>query len=94
MSINWDKLQSSLDELIRESAGRTDAKLASQISGVTRLTEDEVKRLFPDPADLKRLANLMEIVKSKSDRNSKVNNIVAGIDDFGGVILTLLTKLG
>lgn len=93
MPINWDKFQSDIDGLIIGAGERTDAKLAGRISSVTRLTDDEVKDLFPDPADVKKLAELMEIVKKAGDRNEKVNQIVVNIEDFGGIVLTLLGKL-
>lgn len=93
MAINWDKFQSDIDSLVDGAGERTDAKLASQISSVTRLTDEEVKKLFPDPADVKKLAELMEIVKKAGDRNEKINNIAANIENFGGIVLTLLGKL-
>ena len=92
MPIDWDKFQNDIDGLVDAAGERTDAKLASQISSVTRLTDDEVKKLFPDPADVKKLAELMEIVKKAGDRNDKINKIVANIEDFSGVVLTLLGK--
>ena len=92
MPIDWDKFQNDIDGLVDSAGERTDAKLASQISSVTRLTDDEVKKLFPDPADVKKLAELMEIVKKAGDRNDKINKIVANIEDFSGVVLTLLGK--
>ena len=55
-------------------------------------TDEEVKELFPKPADTKKLAELMKIVKSAEDRNTKINNIVANAEEFGGVVLTLLGK--
>jgi hypothetical protein len=92
MAINWDKFQSNLDQAIAEAGDRTDAKLAGKISGITRLTDEEIKRLFPDPADVKKLARLMEIVKRAGDRNEKINQIVENAEDVGGIILTLLSK--
>ncbi len=93
MPINWDKFQEDIDGLVEAAANKTDAKLAGKLSSVTRLTDEEVKKLFPDPADVKRLAELMEIVKRAGDRNDKINKIVANIEQLGGVVLTLLGKL-
>lgn len=93
MSINWDRFQTDIDALVNDAGQRTDAKLASRISSVTRLTDAEVKTLFPDPADVKKLAELMEIVKKAGDRNEKINKIVANIEEFGGIVVTLLGKL-
>ena len=92
MAIDWDKFQGELDGLIDEAGEKTDRKLAGKISAITRMTDDEVKKLFPDPADVKKLAELMEIVKRAGDRNDKVNKIVGNAEEFGGIILTLLGK--
>ena len=92
MAINWDKFQDELDVAIGDAEGKTDKNLAGKISTITRMTDDEVKKLFPDPADVKKLAELMELVKRAGDRNDKINKIVANAEDFGGIILTLLGK--
>ena len=92
MPIDWDEYDSELDEIIDDSANETDDRLASKISSITRMTDDEVKELFPLPADTKKLAELMKIVNSAENRNSKINNIVSNGEKFGGVILTLLGK--
>lgn len=92
MAIDWGKFQGELDQLIDEAGEKTDKRLAGKISTVTRMTDEEVKKLFPDPADVKRLAELMEIVKRSGDRNEKINKIVSNAEEFGGIILTLLGK--
>jgi hypothetical protein len=92
MTIDWDKFQGELDGLIDEAGDKTDKKLAGKISTITRMTDEEVKKLFPDPADVKKLAKLMEIVKRAGGRNDKINKIVANAEEFGGIILTLLGK--
>jgi len=48
--------------------------------------------MFPDPADVKKLAALMQIVKSAGDRNEKVNQLVANTETFAGIIVPLLEK--
>lgn len=92
MAIDWDKFQSELDVLVNHAADRTDKKLAGKISSITRLTDEEVKKMFPDPADVKKLGALMEIVKRAGDQNDKINKIVTNAEDFAGIILTLLSK--
>jgi hypothetical protein len=92
MPINWEKFQCDLDRAIEEAGERTDMKLAGRISSITRLTDDEVKKLFPDPADVKKLGELMAIVKGTGDRNKKINHMVKNAEEFAGVILTLLAK--
>jgi len=89
---DWNKLGETIDGIIKDSADKTDEKLASTISSVTRLTDDEIQELFPEPSDAKKLFDLMKIVKSAEDRNTKINTIVKNSETFGGIVLTLLSK--
>ncbi len=92
MPVNWDEFDKDIDSIIKTSSSATDDRLASRISSITRMTDEEVKELFPKPADAKKLAELMKIVQSAEDRNNKINKIVSNAEDFGGVVLTLLAK--
>ena len=92
MPINWEQLDNDIDFAITTGATATDDKLASRISSITRMTDDEIKELFPAPGDAKKLADLMKIVKSAEDRNTKINHIVSNSEKFGEVVLTLLQK--
>lgn len=90
MAIDWDKFQTEMDELIVQSGERTDAALASQVSSITRLTDEEIQKMFPEPADVRKLSELMEIVKRSGEYNEKVNKLVANADQYAGVVLKLL----
>ncbi|PSJ17442.1 hypothetical protein C7H79_08120 [Nitrosomonas supralitoralis] len=92
MGIDWDKFRKELDQVIDEAGDRTDNKLAGKISAITRLSDAEVEDLFPDPAEVKKLAELMAIIKHSGDQNDKINKIVGNAEEFGGIILKLLTK--
>ncbi|NOR58263.1 MAG: hypothetical protein GQ474_07050 [Sulfurimonas sp.] len=92
MPIDMDKLKKDTDIAIEDSANATDAKFSSKISLITKMTDAEVKELFPEPADAEKLAELMKIVQSAQDRNTKINKIVSNAEEFGGIVLTLLTK--
>lgn len=92
MPVDWNEFENDLNSIIEAGAQRADERLASKISSVTRMTDDEVKELFPEPADVKKLAQLMKVVNAADERNAKINNIVANAEEFGGVILTLLEK--
>lgn len=93
MAIDWEKFDKDVDEAIEQAAEKTDEKLASRISSVSRLTDEEIMELFPDPADVKKLKELMKVVKSSEDRNTKITRIVGNAEEFGGIVLTLLDKL-
>ncbi|MGV8080366.1 MAG: hypothetical protein AB2L22_09975 [Syntrophales bacterium] len=92
MPINWDDFKKELDGIVESGAKQTDDRLASRISSLTRMTDEEVKELFPTPADAEKLAQLMKVVKDSTDRNTKINQIVSNAEEFAGVILTLLGK--
>ncbi|MCT7359577.1 hypothetical protein NYR02_11125 [Thalassolituus sp. 59MF3M-4] len=92
MPINWEQLDSDIDTAIANGATATDDKLASGISSITRMTDDEIKELFPESADAKKLSDLMKIVKSSEERSAKITKIVSNAEEFGGVVLTLLQK--
>jgi hypothetical protein len=91
MPVDWDDLD--IDKAVEDSANHTDEKLASKISSLTRMTDDEVKELFPKSSDVKKLTELMRIVKSAEDRNIKVKKISENIEDFGDIMFVLLEKL-
>lgn len=92
MDIDWEEFQRCIDEEIEAAATQTSKRLASQASSITRLTDDEIVELFPKPADVQRLKQLMEIVKLAENENQKINRLVANIADLAGVTVTLLEK--
>jgi hypothetical protein len=91
MAKSWKDLD--IKSIAKESAKETDEKLASEISSLTRLKDDEIKKLFPEKGDVAKLVELMKIVHSADSRNKKVNQIVANSEKLAGVILTLLSKV-
>ena len=93
MSINWDEFDNEIDGIIEESSNSTDDELASRISSLTKMTDEEVKGLFPNPSDVKKLAELMKIVKSSEEQNIKVKKIMDNTEQFSGIVLKLLDKL-
>ncbi len=92
MPIDWNQLDNDIDNAIEQSVKATDEALASKVSSLTRLTDEEVKELFPDAADVKKLAQLMKIVKSADNRNKKIDQLGARSKEFAGVVLTLLNR--
>ncbi len=53
--LDFTELQNALDEEIQIAAKQTNEKLASKASSLTRLTDQEIKDLFPTPADVQKL---------------------------------------
>lgn len=81
-----------IDAIVDDAAQKTDDKLIGQISSLTRMTDAEIKELFPKAADAKKLVELMKIVKSAETRNKKISNIVENSEKFAGIVITLLDK--
>ena len=92
MPIDWNKFEKDLDKAIEKAGKKTDNKLASRISSITRMTDEEIKQLFPKPADVEKLGKLIRIVKSAEDQNNKINELVENVEELGGIVLTLLGK--
>jgi hypothetical protein len=91
MAKKWKDLD--FKKIAKDAAAETDDKLAGQISSLTSLTDEEVKKLFPEKGDVARFVELMQIVNSADSRNKKVNQIIENAEKFGGIVLTLLTKI-
>lgn len=81
-----------IDAIADDASQKTDDELAGQISSLTRMTDAEIKELFPKAADAKKLVALMQIVKAAETRNKKISNIVKNSEKFAGIVLTLLDK--
>jgi hypothetical protein len=92
MPIDWEKLGKEIDAALKRAEKRTDDKLASRVASLTRLTEEEIKELFPTPADVDKLKKLMEIVKSDEDRNRKVVLLKTNIENVAETVVKLLEK--
>jgi len=89
---DWENLERVFADASRDASRTTDEKLATKISSVTRLTNEEIINMFPQPSDAQKLVELMKIVKSAEDRNTKINRIVENSEKLGGIVLTLLSK--
>lgn len=90
MPIDWNVYDPA--KLAKKAAEKTDEKLASKISSITRMTDDDVIKLFPKSADAIKVAELMKIVKSAETRNRKVKELADNAEKLAGVTLKLLDK--
>lgn len=92
MTINWDEWDKKIDDSIKIAGDQTDEQLASKLSSLTRLTDEEINEICPKPGDVDKLRRLLKIVKSAEEKNNKINKIVSNIEDFGGIIVPILEK--
>lgn len=90
MSKELDELVDNFDEISSKAKEEADEEVGDKISSVTRMTKKELKEIFPERGDQKKLAELMQIVKSADDHNEKVNKIVDRAEKFSGIVVKLL----
>jgi hypothetical protein len=93
MPYDWKAFENDINDALDNAEKRTDNKLASRVSSLTRLNDDEVKKLFPTPADVDKLKQLMKIVKSSDSRNKKVLNLTNNIETLAETAVKLLEAL-
>ncbi len=89
MATDWDDVDKALDD----AAKKTNDDLAGKVSSLTRLTDDEIKKLFPTKDDVAKLSQLMQIVRGATNQNEKVNALTENIEGLGKTVITLLAKL-
>jgi hypothetical protein len=77
----------------REARESTNRALASEISSLTFLTEDDVRRLLPRKRDKEGFGTLMAIVASRTDDTAKVAAIRDNLDEVGAVLVRILKLL-
>ncbi len=87
------ELQNKVGDIADRAAERADANLHGELTQLTKLTSDQIREYFPDPADEKRLLDLMRIVRASTGRNEKITKLVSNAENFAGIVLTLLTKI-
>ena len=92
MSKELDDLLDNFDEISAKAKKDADKEIGDKISSATRMTSEELNELFPERGDQKKLAELMQIVKSADEHNQKVNNIISRAEEFSGIVVKLLGK--
>ena len=90
MTIDWNKFENDLDRAANHASRELDERFASAISSLTRLKDDEVEALFPKSEDKEKLIELIKLVNSSADHNTKVNQLIAKSEKLSGSVLKLL----
>lgn len=93
MPFDINEFKEKFNTARQHALDKTNNELASEISSVSRLTNEEILELFPETTDMEKLASLIEIVNSSEQQNTKINQIVANAEKFGGIILSLVGKI-
>ena len=85
-NIDWIKI-------INDSFDKTDEEFASEFSGLTRLTDDELKDFIKTPEDKEKFAYLISIVKDTTKTNTQKAEALSNIEGALDLIVPLLGKL-
>lgn len=77
----------------RKAQMQTDEEYAGVISSLTRLTNDDVEKLFPEKPDQDKLMELLAIVNSGTSQNEKIAQLKENGEKFGVIMIKLLKLL-
>jgi hypothetical protein len=81
------------EKISREAREATNRALADEISSLTVLSGDEVRRLLPTKAHKLRFGTLMAIVAARTDEQAKVAALRENLDEVGEVLVRILKLL-
>lgn len=88
---NWRNLD--MKSIARRTGKKTDEDLAAKILDLRAPTEEEIKSFFPTKTDREAVTELLKIVKSAEDRNTKITRIMENSEKFVGVMTKLVGKV-
>ena len=74
----------------RRAQELTDEEYKSVISGLDRLTDKDIGKLFPEQANRDKLTELLALVKAGTSANQKVTKLKENAERFSVVIMKLV----
>ncbi len=77
----------------KEAQQQTDEKYKNVISSLTRLTDDEIDKFFPERMDKDKLLELMDLVNQGTSENEKILKLKENAEKFGAIAFKLLKLL-
>lgn len=80
-------------DIAAEVADKTNEELASEISSLTRLKDNEINKLAPAKQDKERLLQLLEIVNSATSENEKAAKLKGNIESLAATAIKLVKVL-
>lgn len=77
----------------RKAQEQTDEKYKNVISSLTRLTDEEIEKFFPERRDKDKLLELMDLVNQETSENEKITKLKDNAEKFGAIALKLIKLL-
>jgi len=75
------------------TSAQTKGEFGEQLSSYTTLTSAETQALFPTKTDRDELLELIKIVTSSADENTKRAELAAKIGKVGGAVMKIIKKV-
>jgi hypothetical protein len=79
--------------LRKKAREKTDRQFASEASGLTRLTDEEIRAIAPAVEDREKLAQLMEIVKDATRTNQEKARALKDINGLAEMAIQVVGSL-
>ena len=80
-------------EIRKKAREKTDSQFASEASGLTRLTDEEIKAIAPAVEDREKLAQLMEIVTDVTRSNQEKAMALKNINGLAEMAVQVVGSL-
>ncbi len=74
------------------TSAATKKEFAEKLSSYTSLTSKEVEDLFPEKSDREELLELIKVVNSSADENTKKAELIGKIGKLSGAVLKIGKK--
>lgn len=88
-----DMTDDEFNDILNQAEKMTNDQLKDKIAAITRLTAEDLQKIAPTVEDKNKLLGLIQIVRSTADDNDKKAQILANIEQYAGIILSIAGKV-
>ncbi len=81
------------DKIIAEAANDTTEDYLNKVSGLIRLTNEEIKRAIPPEVDHKKFGELMKVVQDATKSNLEKAEAIRNVSGYAEIAAGLLKRL-
>ncbi len=88
-----NNMNSTWDEIKNKAKAQTDESFITQVSGLTHLTNDEIKAITPTAIDREKLVTLLGIIADDTKSNNEKAEAIRNINGLAEIAVPLITRL-
>lgn len=81
------------EEILKDAQTQTDSQLASDISSLSRLSDDEINEIAPQAIDKAKLTALMQTIADATKSNKEKAEAIKNIQGFAEMAVAVLKKV-